>query len=142
MASADPRDSIYCHDDDAEGEDDDDAGRAQSSDDDHDDDDGFKSRVLLDAFGGEESKGKCRFTTRGLHRVQPYEVPECIGGKLLPADADDGVDGGAADRRSSGCAERRISDGDTQILQRKEKWNRHNVGKDFNNIYQEAKWKG
>lgn len=66
--------------------------------------------------------------------MQPYEIPECIGGKLIPADP--GIDAG--ERHSSGAAGR-ISD--TQ-MQRKEKWNRHNVGKDFNNIYQEAKWKG
>ena len=133
MANVDPRDSIYCHED-AEG-DDDDAGPAQNGDDDDDnDDDGCKSRVLLVPFGGSESKGKCRFTTRGLHRMQPYEIPECIGGKLIPADP--GIDAG--ERHSSGAAGR-ISD--TQ-MQRKEKWNRHNVGKDFNNIYQEAKWKG
>ena len=43
-------------------------------------------------------------------------------------------------------APRRIKDGagegDEAASQRKEKWNKHNVGKDFNIICQEAKSKG
>jgi len=81
---------------------------------------------------------KCRFTTKGLHRVRPYEIPDCIGESYFGSDFEA--------RISFEDPEIRRAAGDAGIpvaqTKRKEKWNRHNVGKDNNTIYHEAKWKG
>ena len=73
--------------------------------------------------------------------MRPYEIPECIGGDFMAPDFDE-----IADSRHSAPDTRLKSGVDDAVpasqTQRKEKWNKHNVGKDFNNICQEAKWKG
>ena len=102
------------------------------------------------AFAGRKLRGKSRFTTRGLHRTRPYEIPDCIGsGKLM--DPYQIVDGelDADENRSrpaaiggGGDADDDDDDAHQSLTRRKEKWNRHNVGKDFNTICQEAKWQG
>jgi len=97
--------------------------------------DSSSTHTLLSApYAGKRVQCKYRFTTRGLHRKRPYEMPECIGGDWLTAPD---VEEEAPRRIKDGAGE-----GDEAASQRKEKWNKHNVGKDFNIICQEAKSKG
>lgn len=69
-----------------------------------------------------DAPGKMRYRTRGLYRTQPYEVPDCMNQKL---------------ETSGFFLEARMS-----LTERKERWNQHNVGKDCNSIYHEARFKG
>lgn len=99
------------------------------------------SDVITSPHGGSIIQCKYRFTTRGLHRMRPYEIPECIGGDFMAPDFDEIADSrhSAPDARLKSGVDETVPASQTQ---RKEKWNKHNVGKDFNNICQEAKWKG
>jgi len=89
-------------------------------------------------YGVRVLQNKCRFTTRGLHRIKPYEIPECIGGKLFVKSETAGDDVDDDEEVGGGRRKDQIPEVQTQ---RRAK-NRHNVGKDFNNICQEAKHKG
>jgi len=93
---------------------------------------------LSTPYAGKRVQCKYRFTTRGLHRKRPYEMPECIGGDGMTApDWED-----EAPRKMKDAAGDGEEAASASTTQRKEKWNKHNVGKDFNIICQEAKSKG
>jgi len=98
------------------------------------------SGALSRPYEARDPRLKFRFTTRGLHRIRPYEIPDCIGGALF------GSESFFEERHCQipGDENRRIS-GEERVpatQMQKEKWTRHNVGKDNNTIYHEAKWKG
>ena len=101
---------------------------------------GSTSGAFSHPYDAADTRLKCRFTTRGLHRICPYEIPDCIGGTLFGSELtfDERLCRIPAEEDLKLPGEAKFPVAQTQ----KEKWNRHNVGKDNNTIYQEAKWKG